>query len=64
MIWTKDGKVLNDDEHFSVEEDFKKRSYKLHIKSVEDTDVGKYRVTAKNEYGEASDTAELSTYSK
>lgn len=64
MIWTKGDKILNDDEHFGVEEDFKQKSYKLIIKNVDDEDVGTYTVKAVNEYGDATATAELTTYSK
>lgn len=64
LIWERDGVVLDDEERFGAEEEYKNRKYRLVMKKVEYEDAGTYKVTAKNYLGEDSAEAQLIPYSE
>lgn len=60
----KDGKVVEPSDDVELTNDNKNEEYSLKVKSVVLSDEGRYRVEAKNDYGEATGEARLKTISK
>lgn len=56
--WFKDGKVLQEDDHYMINED-QEGCHQLIITTVRPTDMGVYRCVAENDSGIASSKAEL-----
>lgn len=56
--WFKDGKVLEEDDHYMINED-QEGCHQLIITAVVPTDMGVYRCLAENSMGVASTKAEL-----
>ncbi|XP_026827528.1 obscurin isoform X4 [Ooceraea biroi] len=64
IIWKKNGKELQKDERYDMEEDKRKCKYKLIIKKLSLEDEGTYTVVAKNYLGEASAQAVLTPHTE
>lgn len=64
IMWMKDGKELQKDERYDMEEDKRNCKYKLIIKKLSLEDGGAYTIVAKNYLGEASAQANLTPHSK
>lgn len=58
MRWFKDGKLLEENDHYMINEDQEGR-HQLIITAVLPTDMGVYRCMAENDSGIASSKAEL-----
>lgn len=56
--WFKDGKVIEEDDHYMINED-QEGCHQLIITAVVPTDMGVYRCLAENRMGVASTKAEL-----
>ncbi|CAL7949959.1 unnamed protein product [Xylocopa violacea] len=64
ITWTKDGTVLESGDRFEFEEDKRNNKFRLIIKKVEVDDKGTYQIVAKNNLGEASAEANLTTHTE
>lgn len=64
VVWTKDNVVVKPSDLIKIVEDKANNTYKLVFHDVKLGDEGYYKVTAKNELGEASSEARLRTISK
>lgn len=64
LTWEKDGIILDDENRFAQEDNYRDMKYYLVFKCVEYDDAGVYKVTAKNYLGEDTAEAELVPYSK
>ncbi|XP_014257942.1 obscurin isoform X8 [Cimex lectularius] len=59
VVWRKDGKKLENDDHYSIETDDTNEVYKLNIKHLLLEDGGTYTISAVNKVGECSADARL-----
>lgn len=64
VVWTKDGQIIKENDNIKIVEDKAKKSYKLLFDKVTLADEGHYKITAKNELGEADSEARLRTVSE
>ncbi|XP_053597033.1 obscurin isoform X2 [Microplitis demolitor] len=64
LTWEKDGIILDDENRFAQEDNYRDMKYYLVFKCVEYDDAGVYKVTAKNYLGEDTAEAELVPYTE
>ncbi|XP_057331169.1 obscurin-like isoform X7 [Microplitis mediator] len=64
LTWEKDGIILDDENRFAAEDNYRDMKYYLVLKCVEYDDAGVYKVTAKNYLGEDTAEAELVPYTE